>query len=297
MLTEKNRERIFWRLSLFFVLVSPLTVFQLLRTHYAFAFNPILLAVVCFVSLPLSLLVDMVLIKLFDTTSVLRFWVVKPVDEVRHVLSMPVQDGEVLFEELLQKTYVKKIAHTIQARLTEFGFQSDVHEEKSGALVIVFRKSQQNPVLSFIDHAFFGEAHVGLLGAAVDVRLRTTFDDTLILETGEFERLRALGNYLALKTPQFSYKSVPLTIYCGLNLAFVTTIVGTIPYLSSHVGNLLLTCMAAGAGGLILAGLVLMQRRRERMFGYRLAFAALYLGLLPFAALLVAGATGRNATF
>lgn len=286
MLSEKKRERVFWRLSLFFMAVSPLTFYGLARGHYSFAFNPVPFTVVCALSIPLALVVDIVLIKMFDTTSGLRLWVVRPTDEARHLLSMPVQDGKVLFEELLQKTYLKKIVQQIQARLAEFGFESDITTDASDASVITFRKAKQNPILSFIDHSFFGEAHVKLLGSAVDVYVRTTFDDTLILETGEFERIRALCNYLALKTQQFSYQCVPLTLYCGVNLAFLTAIVATIPYFSRHFGNLLLTCLALAALGMIVAGLVLMQRKKEHLFGYRLAFAGLYLASVPFAALL-----------
>ena len=118
------------------------------------------------------------------------------------------------------------------------------------------------------------------------MRVRTTFDDTLLLETGEFERIRALCNYLALQAPQFSYQSVPLTVYCGVNLAFVTAILATVPYLNRLVGNLVLTCLTTGAAGMILAALLLMQRKKEHIFGYRLAFAGLYLASLPFVALL-----------
>ena len=242
MLTEKERERRFWWLSLFFVLASPLTLYVLVRTHYSFAFNPFVFSIFCFVSIPLSLLVDAVLIKLFDTTSSLRFWVVKPADEVRHLLSMPVQNGEVLFEDLQQRTRLKSILDMTQARLEELGFESPVTADASGGSVIAFRKAKRDPVLSFIDHSFFGEAQVRLLGAAVEVRVRTTFDDTLLLETGEFERIRALGNYISLKSPKFSYQNVPLIVYCGVNLALVTSIVAMVPYLNRQFGNLGITC-------------------------------------------------------
>src|SRR2546425_2470155 len=173
MLSEKERERRFWRLSLFFVLVSPLTVYELVRAHYSFVFNPVLFAVVCVLSIPLSFLIDTVLIKLLDTTSALRFWVVKPTDEVRHLLSMPVQNGEVLFEGLLEKTFIKKIVDMTNARLAEIGFETTITEDATGSSVIAFRKAQKNPVLSFLDHSFFGEAQVRWFGSAVEVRVRT----------------------------------------------------------------------------------------------------------------------------
>jgi hypothetical protein len=288
MITEEDREGRYWKLSLFFMLLSPLTVYQLVRLHYAFVGVhysvefPLLLLGFCVLSVPLSLVVDTILIKLFDTTSVLRFWVVKPTDEVRHLLSRPARGREESFEG----TLIESTVDTINSRLVELGFQTAISEKANDSSVITFRKTKKDPILSFIDHSFFGEARVRWFGSAVEVRVRTTFDDTLVLETGEFARIRALGNYLSLQAQEFSYRNVPLAVYCGLNLAFLTTILATIPYLNRQVGNLVLTCLTAAAGGMILAALVLVQKKKERPLGYRLALAGLYLSLLPFVSLL-----------
>ena len=284
MVTERIRERLFWRISLVFLLASPLTVFQLVRVHYSFVFHPILFAVLLFLSMPLALLVDAVLIKLVDPSSPLRFWIVKPTDEVRQLRSLPVQDGEVPFKGLLERTNLYQAAERIKGRLAELGFQ--ISEEKGAdATVLAFHKEKSTPVLSFIDHSFYGEVRLGILDAAVAVNVRTTFNDTLLLETGEFERIHALCDYLSLKSSTFSYVSVPLLVYCGLNLAFVTSILAIVPYL--NLGNLFLTCLSLAAAGMIVAALVLMQKKRDQVFGYRLAFAGLFLAALPLVAQLI----------
>jgi hypothetical protein len=278
LVSERDRERLFWKISLLFLLASPLTVYQLARAHYFFVFNPIPFTIILFLSIPLSLVVDAVLIKLFDPTSPLRFWIVKPTDEVQHLLQLPVQEGEA-FKEMIERTHLKMIAGRIKERLAGFGFQTTKEEDVANSIVIAFHKEKSRPVISFTDHSMFGEVRIGFLGSAVKVNVQTTFNDTLLLESGEFERIRALCDYLSLKTATFSYSSVPLTVYCGVNLAFTMSFFAIVPYV--YPGNLVITCLSTGAAGMLVAALVLMQKNRDQVLGYRLVFAGLFLASLP----------------
>src|SRR5687768_8795614 len=157
MVSEKEREALVWKISLLFVLASPLIVFQLARAHYYFDFNPIVLTTFLLLIIPFNLLLDAVLIKLFGAKSRLRFWLVKPTDEVRHFLSAPVAKGNVLFKELLERTYLNQIVEAVITSLSEFGFDSTIEEKAADCCVVTFHKAKNKSVLSFMDHSIFGE--------------------------------------------------------------------------------------------------------------------------------------------
>ena len=281
-MTEREREGVHWKLCLLFLLASPLVFYVMPSRQYSFSFHPVPFTIVLFSSLPLSLLLDVALTKLFARGSPLRVWVVKPSEEVRVLLPAPADGGEAVFAGLLEKTYLAQVAERIRARLAEQRFESAVREEADGSRVITFRKGTNDPVIAFMDHSFFGEARVRPSASALEVRVSVTFDDTLILETGEFEQMRALCRYLALKSPELDYENVPHLLYSGLLPAFATVVVALVPSLYRAAGAQVFTCLSLGAASTILAALVLMQRDRKHLFGYRLALAGLYLASLPF---------------
>jgi hypothetical protein len=279
MVSEVDRERLFCKISFPFLLASPLIVLALMRAHYSFVFRPLIFTIILILSVPLSLVIDLVLAKVCDPTGQLRFYIVKPSDEVQCLLSVPAVEGAESLKEI-EENYLRELVATIRGRLDELGFQG-TFEEDANEIRIAFQKAAGTPILSFMDHSIFGVIHVRLLAGAVQLQVRTTLDDTVLLDTGEFEKLHSISNYLALRVPTLSCLNVPLAIYCGLNLAFVASL-ATIPFF--HVGSLLITVLSMGAAGMILAALFLMQRKRGQQFGYRLAFAGLYLAALPLLA-------------
>lgn len=281
-MTEREREGVYWKLCLLFVAASPLVFYAMRGRQFYFSFDPLTFPLVLIVSLPVSFLTDLAMTKLFAAGSPLRFWVVRPTEEIRHLLPAQSVDGGAGLAGLLERTYLDQVADRIADRLRAHRFECEVRREATGARVVSFRKGKTEPMLAFMDNAIFGEARVGPTESAVEVHVRVTFDDTIILETGEFEQMRALCRYLALKSPELDYASVPQVLYCGLILAFAGALVTLVPSLYSAAGAQVLTCLSLGAAGMVLAALVLMQKDRKHLFGYRLAFAGLYLASLPF---------------
>jgi hypothetical protein len=281
-LTERKREGVYWRLCLLFLLASPLVFYVMPSRQYSFSFHPLTFTIILFMSLPLSLVLDMALTKLFARGSPLRVWVVKPSEEVKMLLPAPVEVGESAFTGSLERTYLAQVVERIRGRLAEHRFESAVREEADGARVITFRKGTNDPVITFMDHSLSGEAHARPSASALEVRVRVTFEDTLIVETGEFEQIRALCRYLSLKSAELDYENVPHLLYCGLFLAFTLVVVALVPSLYRAAGAQVFTCLSLGAAGTTLAALVLMQRDKKHLFGYRMALAGLYLASLPF---------------
>ncbi|HWS89139.1 MAG TPA: hypothetical protein VN282_19360 [Pyrinomonadaceae bacterium] len=265
-MSEKERERLYWRLFLGFALASPLSVYLAARSGFSPSFNPLPSTVVWFLSIPLTLLVEMLLATLFGDGRALRFWVVRPAVQVGRVLTLSA--GPALA--------------SITSRLREFGFACTESEGQGGSTLLTFAKPPTRPINSFLDHGFFGEATLGPAEAGTSLTCRLTFDDTLLLDTGEFEQLRELCNYFTLQSQGFTHSNVPLTLVCGLCLSFVTAASTLTP--QRVVGDETLTCLSMSAAGLLAAGMFFVLRDREHLFGGRLFFGGMYLASLPFLA-------------
>jgi hypothetical protein len=83
------------------------------------------------------------------------------------------------------------------------------------------------------------------------------------------------------------YRDVPLLLYSGLSLAMATPVVCELHCLN-YVGNEVVTAVALAAVVMTLASLVLIVHDRKGLFGYRLAFAGLYLAAVPLIIRIVA---------
>lgn len=269
-MSERKREHIYWMISLFFLLLSPLLIYLLLRTDLKFAFPLPFFTIFMVLSIPFSVLME-IIFGLVTGTGVGRFNVVNPSIS-----------GEFRIEEDYSE-YLQKV----RERLARLGFLEASFEEVEDIMTLAFRKTKTPMCNAFLDHAFAGQLSLRPDQFGVDVRLALTFKDTLLMETGEAAQLRALGDYLLLRTADFTYENVPLTLYCGLNLAFFTAILSLVNYVVAGAVNGLLFTMAAGAAGMIVIMALLMLRDREHLFGYRLAWAGLYLAALPYACLVI----------
>lgn len=230
-------------------------------------FSPIYFAIIGFLSIPFAALVDLLRATLCGEP--VRVWVVRPTVNTGRSLAQPFEHARA----------------GIVSRLSECGFGFATAAGEGGAEVIKFGKAKSPLVYSFIEHAFFGELSLKPTDAGAAVSCKLTFDDTLLLDTGERERLSALCDYFMLKSQGFACEVVPMTLHCGLALSFVTVILTLTPV--RVVSDLFLTCLSASAVGLLLSSLVLIMKDRERLFGLRLILAGLYLASVPFAAKLV----------
>lgn len=266
-MSERDREKVYWRLCLFFALVSPLSVLMTARAGFRPDFSPVYFALIGFLSIPFAVLVD--LLRAMLSGEPVRVWVVRPTVNVGRSLAQPFEQARAL----------------AVSRLRECGFDFATVSSEGGAEVIKFGKAKSPVVYSFIEHGFSGEMTLKQTGAGSALSCKLTFDDTLLVDTGERERLTALCDYFTLKSQGFACEVVPMTLYCGLTLSFVTVLLTLTPV--RVIGDLFLTCLSASALGLLAVSVVLILKDREGLFGFRLIFAGLCLASAPFAAKLV----------
>lgn len=268
-MSEQERENVYWYISLFFLALSPVIVYSLFHTNITPAFSLPFFVIFLVVSIPLTIIIEMVLTIIKGEGDPLRFWLVNPSVTCRHRI-----EGEC--ETRLQ---------AIQERLINLGFSKDVLAEAGGIKTILFRKEPRPLGNAFLDHKIWGQVRLQLDTSGVELQTEVTFGDTLIVETGELAQTQALCEYISLQIPEFTYKNVPLTLYCGLNLAFIAAGLSILRYVYPRIQSSWLLSVAAGAGGMILMIVVLMLKDLKHLFGYRLVFAGLYLALLPYVCL------------
>ena len=268
-MSERDRERFYWRLCLLFALASPLCVLTTARSGFHPEFSTLYFSLIGFAAIPFAIFVDLLRATLCGEP--VRVWVVRPTVNVGRSLAQPVAQARA----------------AVVSRLSECGFgYTQGAAAEAGAEVFKFGKEKSPMLSAFLDHAFFGEMTLRAAGSGSSVTCRLTFDDTAILDTGERERLTALCDYLTLKSQSFTHESIPMPLFCGLVLSLVTALLTLAP--GRVVGDTFLTSLAASAAGLLASSVYFLLKDRAHLFGYRLIAGGMYLASVPFLAKLAA---------
>jgi len=264
-MSERDRERFYWRLCLLLALASPLSVLTTAKAGFHPDFSPLYFTLIGFASIPFAIFVDLLRATLCGEP--VRIWVVKPSVNAGRSLAQPFAQARA----------------AVLSRLSECGFRyAPGDAAEPGAEVFKFGKEKSQMLSAFLDHAFFGEMTLSAAESGSAVTCRLTFDDTAILDTGERERLVALCDYLILKSQTFTHESVPMPLFCGLVLSFVTALVTLVP--GRVVGDTFLTSLAASAAGMLASSVVFLRKDPAHLFGYRLIAGGMYLASVPFLA-------------
>ena len=78
MMTEQERENLYWKLSLCFLAGAPVVLYFLGKIHLAPGIQQLFFSIAVFGSIPLALVFDLGLTKLSRIHAPVRFWIVKP---------------------------------------------------------------------------------------------------------------------------------------------------------------------------------------------------------------------------
>lgn len=98
--------------------------------------------------------------------------------------------------------------------------------------IMNFYKPKATQTHQFLDHMFNGRVCYALAPNGVQVAVNLIFQDTLLMETGEFKKMKALCEHIALASDQFTYKTIPLTIISGLMMSYIS--IGIVLYCGIH---------------------------------------------------------------
>ena len=144
---------------------------------------------------------------------------------------------------------------------------------------------------SFLDAAF--EAKVRAAGSDGDAGERTRVEatvtqlTTLILDTGESQRLRGLAEYFCLRSDRFEAPVVPFLAYWGATLAWGAVLGAAL--MRPHAWWQQTAVVASSFTGTALCVVALVQawRRPAELFGVPLALASVAAALMPYAVRLI----------
>ena len=156
-----------------------------------------------FGSIPLTILVTLALRWTFNTSRDRLFWITNPA----------------VTAQLLCPATATDIPGLVRKRLAGLGFAARELSGSGGEVLFDITKAKADAIHSFIDHAFRGTITLRSAGSRSEASVYLTFVDTLIIETGEFAKLRALAAYLAGTSDSYVIRQAPFTLITGATLA------------------------------------------------------------------------------
>ncbi len=272
--SEIERERLYWRASLLLCLVSPLVVWMLVRSDISFAgfaFMQAQFFVVSIAGLVAANLLEFIFARLRGVP-----------------LGIFITNLTIDYETRSDHDPLVTAQHVVQT-LAARGFT--IHTGPD-ARTIRFEKAAKQKVHAFLDHAFSGTVAIEPLPRGTQLRVALTFQDTILIETGERANLFALAGEICGQPAAHDFTNVPFTVYFGFALCFLTLLLsGFVALKTLNLAWLIAASLLAA--GVNLAGVALICRNRKQHFGLRVAIAGLYLASIPYWALLVASALRR----
>jgi hypothetical protein len=197
---ETERECFYWRISLFFMVISPWILYCLARLPLdpfaGLRIFKLVITIGMFSSIAIVVLLEMLYVRLKKGQVVFKFWLVNPsVDYSGRAMGS-----------------VQGCTQAIEKKLIKLGFQTEILPD-SGAdgRLIQFKKTANKPVHNFLDHAFSGQLSLAPGFNGVEINSKLTLEDTLILESGELNKIQQVNEFIALKSTEIQMKGVPFT--------------------------------------------------------------------------------------
>ena len=232
----------------------------------AFVYRNLVFVIGLFLSIPLTLLVALCL--RWVATGHLRqiVWIKQPSVSVR----------------LEPATPPAETAALIRQRLAGCGFVLKEQAGPTGDVIFDFVKTKGPRTYSFIDHGFRGTISLTAEGPRPEAAVTLTFDDIVLIESGEHHKLRALAGYLVGTEAKLVARQPPLTLLNGATLAMANLVILVLGLLDhpAWVSWTFSTSLAAAA--LCIWGLVVVLKDREHLEGLGLGAVGLAATVVPF---------------
>ena len=222
---------------------------------------------VMFGSIPATILLFLPLRLTLGAPRGRLFWIKHPAQTVEHVTGDP----------------VSTIASQARTRLEQLGFTVQSTEENGAQTKILFNKPKEKKVVRFIDHALAGELLLRRETGRTKVRTTVTFLDTVVLESGEYERMAALGRYVAGSVAELNVAVLPFTMLNGVVIATVNLMLLSVASWRTRLAPHELDITLAAVGLILFGGLPILRNRGEN-YGLLLGLLGLGAAILPLLA-------------
>jgi hypothetical protein len=272
-LTEKKRERYYWRFCLVFLVLSPLVFLGILQEEINISLQGIIFIVVAVIGFPLAVIWEIILGRISGFGATQRFFIKHPtVTKAFDINTDPASLPRIIVQRLQ--------AENFNFRLINPG------ENEEHVAIIQFHKTKSAPVIKFMDHALNGEMAIFRKGAGASLKIRLTMEDTLIMDTGETKKLSDLCAHLATGAGEFASPNIPLLVNVTLSLCATGIILGIVGSFvpSMNMGWSFVFSMIGALSAMISCVMILLQPRA--LMGIRLSIMGIILGLIPLFAII-----------
>jgi hypothetical protein len=270
-MSEQERQRKYWYISLFFLILAAIAGYRL----YSMGFQPVffsrlgqrITSFLFFASIPLALLLEFLVAILAGHRQSLKLWVEKPSVTGQYKVSGV------------------NCSAAVEHRLAYLKFQVIRKFRESNSEYIEFKKDKAVQSHTFLDNAFFGRIELSPAPQGGQIIAQLTFDDTVLIDTGERDELQRLAGYISLQHDHHQpSRKVSLIVYCGIVLAYMTVLCSLCLNPAVLSQRITLTAFANAATVMLVAALVLTFIKRTGLMGYRLGFLGLGLAVVPYLA-------------
>lgn len=226
-------------------------------------FNNLVFVGVLVASIPATMLLVLPLRLLLARGNGRVLWIVNPARTVAHRTTES------------EETVVARA----RSRLEELGFSVETGDADAGQRLL-FRKAKEKQVVQFSAHAFTGELTARREGSSTRVDATLVFEDTVVVETGEGERLQALARYLAGEAEDLKVATMPFTMVCGVVIALAQVALRPVAALEPWLVQHGLSLSLAAVGMIVLGGHPILRNRAEN-YGLSLGLLGLGAAVLP----------------
>jgi hypothetical protein len=185
------------------------------------------------------------------------------------------------------------VAPRVVERLDALGFTALTHTPVWPPGVLEIRSGKRADPLqqAFLDGKFAAVVTLAPLAGPLPEQTGTaaaatvTFLDTIVIDTGERERLRRTAEHLCLRDAELSVPTVPFIAYAGLMLTWAPLLWLTFapPRGDAHEAQGLAVCLKGAAGFAAFSTLQILIKPK-RLFGLRIVAITLVLSVAPYVA-------------
>lgn len=267
-MSSREIESLYWRISLIFILFSPLCIYHLSHIKINFIFNYYNFLIIILLTIPIQLFLVSILVVLRGGNVFKKFWIVEP-----YAISQNTVESDSL------RRSIDKVSNLLK----DLGLTFEINKSENHYVAISFYKKKDEQVHTFLGHAFSGTIDfMSQSNSVVQIESSVILHDTLIVDTGELAQIKELSDSLCLKVIRKSQKDFSLSLGCGLTSAFATVIVIILDVFLPITIERWLFALSTHAIGTILLTLIELQKKPSGSFRYRVVYSGLYLASIPY---------------
>jgi len=175
------------------------------------------------------------------------FWIKHPTRTVTH------ESGE----------DVAAVVARAEQRLAALGFTVVPGDASGASRRLVFSKTKEPKVERFVDHALQGELEVRRDNGRTRASATLIFQDIVVVDSGEFERLDAIAGYILGATEELNVPTLPFTMVCGVIIAVVNAALWPVPAVRSWLVSEQYSIMFGAVAMIVFGGYTVITHRKE----------------------------------